>query len=67
MLHCFFFQGGRMAGEDIITVRQRELKRLHVIRKVIEGTVTQREAADLLVSLTERQIRRIVRRIWDCK
>ena len=55
-----------MAGKDLIMVRQRELKRHHVIRKVIEGTVTQREAADL-VSLTERQIRRAVRRIWDCK
>ncbi len=53
-----------MAGGDIIMVRQRELKRLHVIRKVIEGTLTQREAADL-VSLTERQIRRIVKRIRE--
>ena len=53
-----------MAGGDIIMVRQKELKRLHVIRKVIEGTLTQREAADL-VSLTERQIRRIVKRIRE--
>jgi transposase len=51
-----------MAGEDRIMVRQKELKRLHVIRKVIEGTLTQRDAADL-ISLTERQIRRIVKRI----
>ncbi len=51
-----------MAGEDIIMVRQKELKRLHVIHKVIEGTVSQKEAADL-VSLSERQIRRIVSRI----
>ena len=53
-----------MAGGDIIMVRQRELKRLHVIRKVIEGTLTQKDAADL-VSLTERQIRRIVKRIRE--
>ena len=53
-----------MSGEDIIMVRQRELKRLHVIRKVIEGTVTQRDAAGL-ISLTERQIRRIVKRIRE--
>jgi hypothetical protein len=39
-----------MAGKDIIMVRQRELKRHHVIRKVIEGTVTQREAADRIVN-----------------
>ena len=51
-----------MAGGDIIMLRQRELKRLHVIRKVLEGTMTQKEAAGL-ISLTERQIRRIVKRI----
>jgi transposase len=64
MLHSFFLEGGRMGGEDIIMLRQKELKRLHVIRKVIEGTLTQKEAADL-VSLTERQIRRIVTRIRE--
>ena len=51
-----------MAGGDIIMVRQKELKRLHVIRKVMEGTLTQKDAAEL-VSLSERQIRRIVKRI----
>jgi len=51
-----------VAGGDIIMLRQRELKRLHVIRKVIEGALTQRDAAGL-ISLTERQIRRIVARI----
>ena len=51
-----------MAGEDVIMVRQRELKRLHVIHKVLEGTLTQKEAA-ALVSLTDRQLRRIVKRI----
>jgi transposase len=53
-----------VAGEDIIMVRQKELKRLHVIHKVIEGTLTQKEAADL-VSLSERQIRRIVSRLRE--
>jgi transposase len=53
-----------MSGEDIIMVRQRELKRLHVIRKVMEGALTQRDAAGL-ISLTERQIRRIVKRIRE--
>jgi transposase len=51
-----------MAGEDIIMVRQKELKRLYVIRKAIEGTLTQKDAAGL-ISLSERQIRRIVKRI----
>jgi transposase len=45
-------------------VRQRELKRLHVIHKVIEGTLSQKEAADL-VSLSNRQMRRIVCRIRE--
>jgi transposase len=62
MLHCFFFRGGRMAEKDSIMLRQRELKRLHVLHKVLEGRLTQTEAA-ALVSLTDRQLRRIVKRI----
>lgn len=58
MLHCLLSRGGQMAGKDIIMVRQKELKRLHVIHKVIEGALSQKEAADL-ISLSERQIRRI--------
>jgi len=42
--------------------RQRELKRLHVIQKVLEGMTKQVEAAEIL-SLSGRQIRRIVKRI----
>lgn len=53
-----------MAGGDVIMVRQKELKRLHVIRKVIEGALTQRDAAGLIL-LTERQVRRIVKRIRE--
>ena len=53
-----------MAGEDIIMLRQKELKRLHVIRKVMEGTLRQKEAAEL-ASLSERQIRRIIKRIGE--
>lgn len=51
-----------MAGKDGIVVRQEELKRLHVIRNVLEGRIRQREAAELL-SLSTRQIRRMVKRI----
>ena len=51
-----------MAGEDMIMARQGELKRLHVIQKVLEGIVKQVEAAEIL-SLSGRQIRRIVKRI----
>jgi hypothetical protein len=51
-----------MAEEDMIMVRQRELNRLHVIEKVLEGIIKQVEAAEIL-SLSGRQIRRIVKRI----
>ena len=53
-----------MAGRDIIIMRQKELKRLHVIHKVMEGELTQVEAAEIL-TLSERQIGRIVKRIRE--
>ena len=51
-----------MAGRDIIAMSQKELKRLHVIHKVMEGSLTQVRAAEI-ISLSERQIRRMVKRI----
>src|SRR4030042_1740215 len=51
-----------MAAECIIMVRQEELRRLHVIQKVLEGGLKQVEAAESL-SLSARHIRRVVRRI----
>jgi transposase-like protein len=51
-----------MAGEDMIMARQGELKRLHVVQKVLERVIRQVEAAEIL-SLSSRQIRRIVKRI----
>jgi hypothetical protein len=60
MLQCPFFEEGMMAEEDIIMARPGELKRLHVIKKVLEGMIKQGEAAEIL-SLSSRQIRRIVR------
>ena len=62
MLDCCLLKGDRMAEKDIIMLRQKELKRLHVIHKVIQGELTQVDAAEL-ISLSDRQIRRIVRRI----
>ena len=53
-----------MAKEDIIMLRQKELKRLHVIHKVLQGELKQVEAAEL-ISLSERQIRRISKRIQE--
>jgi len=53
-----------MAERDIITMSQKELKRLHIIHRVREGFLTQKQAAEM-ISLSERQIRRIVRRIRE--
>jgi DNA-binding Lrp family transcriptional regulator len=51
-----------MSGKDIIMIRQKELRRLHVIHRVLDGEITQVKASEML-SLSERQIRRIVKRI----
>jgi transposase-like protein len=51
-----------MAEEDIIMARPGELRRLDVIRKVLEREIKQVEAAEILL-LSARQIRRIVKRI----
>jgi len=51
-----------MAEKDILMLRQKDLRRLHVVHKVLEEGMTQREAAQL-ISLSERQIRRLVERI----
>jgi hypothetical protein len=51
-----------MAGQDIIMASQRELKRLHIIQKVLEGGITQRDASEVL-RISDRQIRRLVKRV----
>ena len=51
-----------MVGEDKILMSVKELRRLAVIHQVMEKKLRQVEASELL-SLTERQIRRLVRRI----
>ncbi len=51
-----------MAGEDIISMSIKEGSRLHIIRQVLEKSITQKKAAQLL-ALCERQVRRIVFRI----
>jgi transposase-like protein len=53
-----------MAGKDIIEISQRELTRLHVIHKAIEGLLKQKEAAELL-SLSNRQIRRLIKKAGE--
>jgi len=51
-----------MAGKDIIMATQEELRRLHIVQKVLEGGLKQVEAAEIL-SLSGRQVRRVVRRV----
>lgn len=51
-----------MAGKDIIMMSQEELKRLHVIHKVLDKKLKQTEAANVL-GLSNRQIRRITKRL----
>ncbi len=51
-----------MAGKDIIMLTPQELKRLHIIRKTLNKELKQSEASKIL-SLSERQIRRIVSRV----
>lgn len=51
-----------MRDKDIIKMNIKELKRLHVINKVLEKQMTQVEAAEIL-NLTARQVRRIVKRV----
>ncbi len=53
-----------MAGEDIIEMSLREVKRLKVIQEAIDGHITQKVAASM-VGLSERQVRRLVKAIRD--
>jgi transposase len=48
--------------EDIIMVRPEELKRYQVIGKIFDESINQQEAAKLL-QITDRQMRRLVRRV----
>ena len=51
-----------MTGEDIIMLNKKELKRLHIVKKVFEGVIKQVEAGEIL-GLSERQIRRLVKEV----
>lgn len=49
-------------GKDIIRMSQKELTRVHIIRKVIDNSLNQKEAAEKL-NISERQIRRLKERV----
>lgn len=51
-----------MARKDIIEMSRRELSRLHVIKQALEKRITQAKAGEL-TGLSDRQIRRIIKRI----
>jgi len=51
-----------MVREDKMTMSTKELRRVHVIRQVRDEQITQVKAGALL-GLTDRQIRRLVRRV----
>lgn len=53
-----------MADKDMITMSRREAKRLHIIHQALDEKITQGEAAGL-VGLSDRQIRRLIRRIRE--
>ena len=50
--------------KDILNMSQKELVRLHVIKKALEKAITQKEASEQ-IGLSERQVRRHVRRIKE--
>lgn len=51
-----------MAGKDIVTMSQMELKKLNIVHKILDKKLMQVEAADIL-GLCNRQIRRLVARV----
>jgi hypothetical protein len=51
-----------MRDKDLIAMNGRELRRLKVIEEAIKKRITQRESASM-VGLSERQVRRIVKRV----
>lgn len=53
-----------MAGKDIIMATQDELRALHVIHKAIDKVITQKDASET-INLSERQVRRKVKRIRE--
>jgi len=48
--------------EDILMIKPEELKRYQLVGKIFEKSINQQEAAELL-GLSDRQVRRVVRRV----
>jgi len=56
------FQESIMASGDIIMLSQKELIRLHIVHKILNKELKHKDASKAL-SLSERQIRRVVSRV----
>ena len=53
-----------MPREDMLLMRPHEWKRLHLIRQALEKKIQQKQAAEL-AGLSERQMRRLMKRIRE--
>jgi transposase len=53
-----------MVGKDMVTMSQKELRRLHFVRNALGKVITQAEAAEG-IGISERQIRRLARRVRE--
>jgi transposase len=51
-----------VAREDLLMMKPREIKRLHLIHQALERKISQRQAAEL-AGLSTRQMRRLMKRI----
>lgn len=53
-----------MKKQDIFIMNQREIRRLHIVKKIIDKEIQQNEGAEIL-GMSERQVRRMVRRVRE--
>ena len=51
-----------MDGEDLLRMKPREIKRLHLIRQALEEKISQKQAAEV-AGLSARQMRRLMKRV----
>ncbi len=51
-----------MVGEDKVVMSTKELRRIHIVHQVMEGKLSQGKASEL-IGLTDRQIRRLLKRV----
>ncbi len=51
-----------MDGEDLLRMKPREIKRLHLIGQALERKISQKQAAEV-AGLSVRQMRRLMKRV----